>query len=129
MNNSTDWLLFAENDLKTAKAAFGEGITNNACFHAHQTVEKCLKAIVLAKEQEVPKNHDLLFLFEKAIVHHSGLTKFKEHCQFHNQFYIATRYPDALPGSGAESLPTNEDSKKAIIYAQEILTATRSLVV
>lgn len=129
MNNSTDWLLFAENDLKTAKAAFGEGITNNACFHAHQTVEKCLKAIVLVKEQEVPKTHDLLFLLEKATVHHSQLTKFSQHCQFLNQFYISTRYPDALPVSGAESLPTSEDSRQAIAYAEEVLTAVRSLTV
>lgn len=52
-----DWLVYAENDLKTAKVACDESITNNACFHAHQTVEKCLKAILLAKEQEVPTSY------------------------------------------------------------------------
>ena len=38
-----------------------------------------------------------------------------------NQFYIPTRYPDALPGSLPEGLPNKEDTEKALQYASEIV--------
>lgn len=79
-----DWLIYAENDLKTAKAALQEDVTNNACFHAQQTVEKSLKAILLAEENEVPKVHDLLFLLERVQKHESGFSQFEEACRFLN---------------------------------------------
>lgn len=128
MNKVADWLLYAENDLKTAKAALDEGITNTACFHTQQTVEKCLKAILLDKEQEVPRTHDLLFLLEKAQSYSPELSKFSENAKFLNQFYIPMRYPDAFPGSAAESLPNRQDSERAIELAGEILNFVKSTI-
>lgn len=128
MNKVADWLLYAENDLKTAKAALDEGVTNTACFHAQQTVEKCLKVILLDKEQDVPRTHDLLFLLEKAQSYFPDLSKFSENAQFLNQFYIPMRYPDALPGSAAEGLPTEQDCKKAIELAEEVLNFVSSRI-
>lgn len=126
MSKVSDWLTFAENDLKTARAALGEDVTNNACFNAQQTVEKSLKAVLLANEQEIPKVHDLLFLLERARKHIPDLSKFEEGIRFLNQFYVPMRYPDALPGGAAEGLPSKEESQKAIDYAQEILDFTLS---
>lgn len=125
MSKVADWLLYAENDLKTAKAALNEGITNTACFHAQQTVEKCLKALLLDKEQNVPRTHDLLFLLEKVQSYLPDLSQFKQNAQFLSQFYIPMRYPDALPGSAAEGLPSKEDSQKAIELAEEVLNFVR----
>ena len=126
--STADWLLYAEGDLKTAKAALEAGVTNNACFHSHQTAEKCLKAVLLGNEQEIPKVHDLLFLIKKAQVYEPGLAQFTEGCRFLNQFYITTRYPDALPGNAAASLPTEEDARQAIEHAEAILNFTRSII-
>lgn len=50
MNRVVDWFLYAENDLKTAKAALAAGVNNTTCLHAHQVAEKCLKALLLDKE-------------------------------------------------------------------------------
>lgn len=124
--STADWLLYAEGDLKTAKAALEAGVTNNACFHSHQTAEKCLKAVLLGKEQEIPKVHDLLFLLERARTHEPELAQFTEGLRFLNQFYIITRYPDALPTS-ASGLPTKEDGQRAIEYAESILNFLQSV--
>ncbi len=44
------WLEFAEIDLKAAKALLKEGsLTSVVCFHAQQSVEKCLKALIESK--------------------------------------------------------------------------------
>ena len=44
------WLELAEIDFRAAKAILKEGgLTPVVCFHAQQTVEKCLKALVECK--------------------------------------------------------------------------------
>ena len=41
------WLEFAEIDLKAAKTLLEEGsLSSVVCFHAKQSVEKCLKALI-----------------------------------------------------------------------------------
>lgn len=124
--SAVDWLLHSENDLKTAKAVIKEGITNNACFHAHQTVEKCLKAVILLNENEIPKVHDLPFLVGKARKYEPEVSQFEQACRFLNQFYISTRYPDAFPGSVAEGFPSKQDAQKAIEFAEEIFNFVKS---
>ena len=55
------WLQFAEIDLKAAKALLGEsGLSPVVCFHAQQSVEKCLKAVIESKDLNPPKSHDLI---------------------------------------------------------------------
>src|SRR3990172_10442580 len=115
MVSPKDWLLFAENDLKTAKAALADDIPSNACFLAQQTVEKSLKGLILVTNQDIPKTHDLLFLLKK-----SGLSQFREECLFLDKFYIPTRYPDAILGSLHERLPDKIKAKQAIGYAEQI---------
>lgn len=117
MTSPKDWLLFAENDLKTAKAALADDIPSNACFMAQQTVEKSLKGLIFSNEQDIPKTHDLLFLLRRG-----GLTQFKEECLFLDKFYMPTRYPDAVIGSLPEGLPDKTKAKQAVEYAEQILS-------
>ena len=57
------WLEFAEIDLKAAKALFQEGsLSSVVCFHAQQSVEKCLKALIESTGLNPPKSHDLVML-------------------------------------------------------------------
>lgn len=115
MVSPKDWLLFAENDLKTAKAALTEDIPSNACFLAQQAVEKSLKGLILSTNQDIPKTHDLLFLLKV-----SGLIQFKTECLFLDKFYIPTRYPDAITGSLPKGLPDKIQAEQAIEYAEQI---------
>ena len=44
MKEATErWLMFARQDLRMAELALSEGISNQACFHAQQCVEKAIK--------------------------------------------------------------------------------------
>ena len=38
-----------------------------------------------------------------------------------DQFYIPTRYPDALPGSFPEGLPGKEDAEEALLLARQVM--------
>jgi len=56
------WLIKADNDLKTAELAIKAGAdcpTDTACFHAQQCAEKCLKALLIKLGVEFPFTHDL----------------------------------------------------------------------
>lgn len=57
-----EWVLKAENDLKTAAHTLklGEDCpTDTVCFHAQQCVEKYLKTVLILAGIDFPKTHDL----------------------------------------------------------------------
>ena len=61
-----EWLLKAENDLRTAEHTLTLNIacpTDTVCFHAQQCVEKSLKVLLVLAGQDFPKTHDLEQLF------------------------------------------------------------------
>lgn len=128
MDNSTDWLLFAETDLRGAKLLLQENITNLACLHAQQAVEKCLKSVLSKYEQEIPKIHNLLPLLEKTKSYVPDINQFTEACEFLTQFYIPVRYPDIITGSLAEKFPTTEDAKQTVEYAEDIFKFTKKVL-
>jgi HEPN domain-containing protein len=60
------WMELAENDLLIA-SFISEGkplITDIACFHIQQGIEKYLKAFLAYSQTEVPKTHDIDYLLE-----------------------------------------------------------------
>lgn len=128
MNRPDDWLYSAGLDLKAANAALREDIANIACYHSHQTAEKAIKALLLRQSGSVPKMHNLGELLNKVISTQPEMKKLENKVRFLNQFYIPTRYPDALPGTLPEGLPSAETAGQAIEFAQEILDTVRPML-
>jgi len=56
------WLEFAHQDLQMAELALREGIYNQVCFHSHQCIEKCLKAILANMDRKPPRTHSIVDL-------------------------------------------------------------------
>ncbi|MDP2909625.1 MAG: HEPN domain-containing protein [bacterium] len=112
--NPTDWILKAQNDLKSAEILFQEnGPTDSICFHCHQSVEKMLKAFLLYSQNEYPKVHDLIFLLNLGIKTDKSLEELKEEISFLNRFHIETRYPlDLINYSREECREAVEKSQK-----------------
>ncbi|MBI5621067.1 HEPN domain-containing protein [Candidatus Gottesmanbacteria bacterium] len=126
-DDSSDWLFFAESDLRTARVMFGEGVYHMTCFHAQQAVEKCLKAVLRHHQKMVPKTHSLAKLIHE--VSPLGAPDIaNDDVLFVDQFYSPTRYPDTLPGSLPDGLPTKEDAAKAVDIAERIVAATKKLI-
>ena len=128
MNRPDDWLFSAKLDLKAAKVALREDIPNIACFHSHQTAEKAIKAVLLQQSGSVPKMHHLSELLNKVTSTHPELNELEDKVQFLNEFYVPTRYPDALPGSLPECLPSEEAARQAVESAQEILDSVQPIL-
>lgn len=122
MTEPHKWFEFAREDLAMARIALKQGISNQACFHAQQGVEKALKGFLRSRQRSVPKTHALeeLLKFCKELDH--GFTKLNECCVILDRYYIPTRYPDALPGSSSQGLPTERDAEKAVKLLQQTLS-------
>jgi HEPN domain-containing protein len=116
------WLAFAREDLRIAELALQETIFNQTCFHAQQCVEKCLKALIAAAGELLPRTHLLSDLLgHLPLASRSSLAPLEEQVLSLDQFYIPTRYPDALPGSLPQGLPQREHAQVALVTARTCL--------
>jgi HEPN domain-containing protein len=117
MSNANDpvaWIVIAEEDYNTARAALRRQSPwlHTVCFHAQQTAEKYLKAILTTKGKTFPKTHDLLELSNLCAqagvivpVPIDSLDVLSDHA-------VQTRYP--------ADAPTIEDAREAFETAQAV---------
>jgi len=119
------WLEFAETDLKAARALLKEGsLSPVVCFHAQQSVEKCLKALIESRGLNPPKSHDLIMLYG----HVDDMIKLEEDTLAKlNQIYIDARYPASL-GSLPEGPPDAEDATGFYEFACEALSQVNAVL-
>jgi HEPN domain-containing protein/predicted nucleotidyltransferase len=113
------WLRFAREDLHMAELAMRADILNRVCYPSQQSAEKAIKALLLHQVQVVLRTHrlgDLLPLLSP-----NPFVDIHLEVQLLDRFYIPTRYPDALPGSLSEGLPTPQDAAEALAVARQVL--------
>jgi len=92
------WLRQAENDLAFARLAVRERFFAQACFVAQQAAEKALKAVAYQLGDRVVLGHSLVDLIDRLCERVSDLTALREQGGILDQYYVATRYPNGLPG-------------------------------
>ena len=84
-----------------------------------QCVEKALKGALVRREQVPPRIHsiaDLLSLFPSG-----WLADLRDDLVGLDDYYIATRYPDALPGTLPDSLPGRAEAEESLALACTVL--------
>ncbi len=125
MNASSEvreWVEYAEEDLTVAKSALrrNKPLTTSSCFHSQQCAEKYLKAMLIAKDAEFPKTHDLLIL--DALCNKAGiLTGYtKEDLGRLSGYAVHTRYPG--------NQPALEDAQEALEIVTHVRRFARSFL-
>ncbi|MBZ0264241.1 HEPN domain-containing protein [bacterium] len=118
------WVSLADKDLRSAIIVMTDTppITNTACYHAQQCVEKSFKAILASNKQHIGKMHDLVVLLEKCVVFESELEQFKNKALLLNDYSVTTRYPDDWQEYSIDH------ANRAINYAREIFSFTKALL-
>lgn len=105
----------AYDDMGAARILADGGMHATACFHAQQALEKSFKGLLMA-HGKLPKTHSIEELSEMVPV--EGGWDDREVIKL-DRFYIAARYPDALPsGSTVRKHFTKKDAQEAIAIAQ-----------
>ena len=124
-NRSQDWLNQAIRDLEQAKDSRKAERHEWACFAAHQSAEKSVKALHLFKGQEAWGHvvSKLLQELPKTIQVSSELI---EKAQVLDSFYIPARYPNGHPSGSPFEHYGSLQSGEAIQYANEIIEFVHS---
>lgn len=119
------WVEYATVDLRAAEVLYDAGLWGQTCFHAQQCVEKMFKASLIARGRGYPRTHnivDLLALLDEDTA--SRLADIAAEVGSLDEFYIPTRYPEALAGAWPDRMPGSEDAADALELARRVFTIT-----
>jgi HEPN domain-containing protein len=122
-DRSKDWFAQAERDLEQAKSSQKDGRHEWACFAAHQSAEKAVKALHLSLKQEAWGHVVARLLDELPVTVPEDLV---EKSKVLDGFYIPTRYANGHPQGAPFEHYGKLQSTEAISYAGEILEFVRS---
>lgn len=121
--SAADWLRHASSDLAIAVQSRTEGVLIEAlCFHAQQSAEKAIKAVLVNSNVEFPYTHNIARLI--TIVQESGIAwpdKLNDAVEL-TEYAVQTRYP------GVRIEVTEEDYQKALWIAKAVLNWATSFV-
>ena len=105
----SEWVSKAEGDYYSALREYRARKHPNydsACFHAQQSVEKYLKAILVSRRVLFRKTHDLLPLLAECLTAYPLWESWQDRVEWLSQYSVLFRYP----GDSA----SRKDAKKAI---------------
>lgn len=100
LRDAAVWLAQARTDLEAAEL-LAEPFPALACFHAQQSAEKALKAILYAAGERPVLGHALAELGRAVVGHSPAFSDLRSEVAKLDRYYIPTRYPNGLP-EGAE---------------------------
>lgn len=122
------WLAQATDDLETARLLLTNDRHAVACFHAQQAAEKALKGLLYAEGADGVFGHSVSALCgEVAAIHPELAPRCPEWASL-DQYYIPTRYPDALPGGIPSDVYTAAQATAATDLAAEAIAAVAGLL-
>ena len=114
-----EWVEFAEVDLDTARLALRRKkiSTYIVCFHAQQSIEKYLKAILILRQVKFPKIHDLRRLSD--LLAENGILLGMSATQLDKvtKYSVMVRYPG--------DQPVIEEAKEAVETAKPVRKFSR----
>ena len=128
MNRFNDWLKQAEKDMEAASDSEKYKHFEWACFQAHQSAEKALKALLLFLNID-SWGHGLIHLLkewkqivkeEKMEVHEEEFNELFEKCQELDRHYIQPRYPNGFASGYPAEYYNQKTAKECIEYAKSI---------
>ncbi len=125
-NSALRWLEFAQTDVRMAQLALPESLFAAVCFHAQQAVEKSMKAILAMREENIPKTHSLARLSDQ--IGGSEFDDLEAALTRLDDVYLTSRYPDLLPGSLPEGLPTQQVAEQVLAAAQIVYERVSSMM-
>lgn len=119
-----DWIRRAQNDFAMMDAGLrhapdvGDGIV----FHAHQAVEKTLKAVLISRHVSPPRTHELPRLLATLPSDLRDEPQLVEACRGLQALWPKSRYPH-------QPIPAKRDVDKAVVWARRVREIVNSVIV
>ena len=124
-NRAFDWLAQAERDLEQAEDSQRANRHEWACFAAHQSAEKAVKAVHLHLGQDA-WGHVVAKLLRELPKSANVSEMLVEKARALDNFYIPARYPNSHSDGAPFEHYGPLQSEAAIAYAREIVEFARS---
>lgn len=120
------WLRQAEHDLEIAQSHHDKNNFSDACFMSEQASQKALKGFLIAQGRRSVPIHSVARLLEDCSRIDKDFSSHISSGRILDQYYIPTRYPDALapPAVPFESY-TEDQGEKAVHAAKAIVSLVR----
>ena len=122
------WLRQAENDLAVVRMSVREGFYAHACFMSQQAAEKALKALAYLKGDRFVPGHSVKGLLDDLTTTYPELASVNDGAKQLDQYYVPTRYPNALPGSAPFEVYGREQAEEAVSIAGGIIQLAERLI-
>ena len=123
------WLDQAKSDMRAADGSLAAGSFEWACFQCQQAGEKAVKALYYSAGYD-PWGHSITKLIQDFPDETMALSLqgFVDHARHLDKLYIPTRYPNGLPDLTPFEVYTEEDARKAIGTARELIEQIASTI-
>jgi len=126
--NTKSWTFFAENDIISAKELLGiPRLTGEVAFHCQQAIEKYFKAYLFEQNRQIPKIHDLLKLYGEVKKIKDWNLEEEKLIAIKN-LYTESRYPGDELINPDGTLPTEEEAKSYLEFAEKIESTFKDLI-
>ena len=124
VSRARDWLRQAVRDLEHAKKSMKLGDYEWACFAAQQAAEKAVKALYQRLSMEV-WGRSISWMLSSLPEGYRPSKELINKAKELDRHYIPTRYPNLHPEGAPMDYYTEEDARRAIKYAEEIIEFCR----
>ena len=117
------WIKRAENDYKALArlAAYGDYDTDVVCFHAHQSAEKYIKALIVSLNRVPPRTHRLGRLLKQCPERLRRDRDVRHSCAVLLVLFRLSLYPDVRE-------PTADEARAAVAAAAIVRAAAREVL-
>ena len=123
-----DWIAQAKRDFAHAGEASKAGHYEWACFAAHQSSEKAIKALFLKLGVRVIAGHSIRQMLETLKRRERVPPELGESARVLDRHYIPSRYPDAHPAGAPFEYYTKREAIEAILHARTIVRFCESRI-
>jgi HEPN domain-containing protein len=121
MTDARLWLRQAADDYRFARAALSGGFCAQGCFIAQQVAEKAVKAVHYHLGARTVVGHSIQALLRKLNARAQVTPGLLELAGQLDQYYVSTRYPDALPGIAPSDAFSRKQAQQAVRSAGKLL--------
>ena len=123
------WLLHAERDLGFARLGLElGGVYAQTCFMVQQSAEKALKALLYLRGAKYLGENTTTELLARAADASPGLNRYQEMAGRLDRYYLTARYLNSKPGGVPYEDFTEEQAKKAIGEAENLILEVRNII-
>ena len=127
-SRASDWLKQALRDLEHAKKSLELGYYEWVCFASQQAAGKAVKALFQKLNIEI-WGHSVSRLLQSLPDEHKPPRELIDKAKELDRHYIPTRYPNFHPEGAPMDYYVEEDAKRAIENAEEILEFCKGKIV